>query len=46
MFFDPVTKVGFVLFANSDVYMREDAAEEAALEEIEIAVIDYASKAS
>lgn len=41
---DPETKVGFVLLANSDVYLREDEREEDALMKIESAVLEYASR--
>ncbi|MFO0611087.1 MAG: serine hydrolase domain-containing protein [Polyangiaceae bacterium] len=44
MFWDPVTKVGFVLIANSDVYLRADEREEDALMAIETAVLAYASR--
>jgi CubicO group peptidase (beta-lactamase class C family) len=44
MFFDPESKVGFVMIANSDVYMRERAKEERALERLELAVLDYSSE--
>ncbi len=44
MFWDPRTKVGFVMLANSDVYLRENEHEQDALMALEAAVLDYASR--
>lgn len=42
MFWDPDTKVGIVMLANSDVYLRDDDREDEALANLESAVFEYA----
>lgn len=44
MFWDPETKVGFIMLANSDVYLRGDEDEDEALSNLESAVFEYATK--